>query len=74
MIFLGEAASVEAAISEMDRITADWTAQAARGECGWICADCCMCFPEGMPSECAHKIQSCTEIIKRDKRDANPTP
>ncbi|AFO47270.1 MULTISPECIES: hypothetical protein [Pseudomonas] len=46
------------------------TDQAARGECGWVCADCCMSDPGGMADECFHKNQQCTEIIKRDKLHA----
>ena len=57
-------------VSEMDKATRDWTAKAARGECGWICSDCCMSDPQGMPDACFHKNERCTEIIQRDKRDA----
>ena len=57
-------------IATMDKITQEWTMQAARGECPWICADCCMTFQTGMPDACAHGIQRCTDIIKRDKSDA----
>jgi hypothetical protein len=55
-------------ISEMDKATRDWTTQAARGECGWVCSDCCMSDAKGMPDECWHRIQRCTDIIQRDKR------
>lgn len=57
-------------ISAMDKATRDWTAQAARGECGWVCADCCMSDQKGMPDECFHGHDACTQIIQRDKRDA----
>lgn len=57
-------------LSSMDQITNDWTAKAARGECGWVCSDCCSSFPDGMPDECAHGQQQCTHIIQRDKRAA----
>lgn len=57
-------------INEIDRLTNEWTAKAARGECAWICSDCCCTFSEGMPNECAHGHQSCTDIIQRDKENA----
>lgn len=57
-------------ISDMDRVTREWTDQAARGECGWVCSDCCCTFNDGMPDECAHGLQACTDIIVRDKRNA----
>lgn len=60
-------------IDQMDRATQEWTMRAARGECPWVCADCCSTFPKGMPDECGHGIQACTEIIKRDKAQAPAT-
>lgn len=54
-------------ISTMDSYTREWTKEAAKGNCGWICSDCCCVFPEGMPDECAHGDELCTSIIKRDK-------
>lgn len=51
----------------MDKAMNDWADKAARGECAWICADCCSNFPDGMPDECAYGHQSCTDIIQRDK-------
>lgn len=57
-------------ISAMDKATQEWTMRAARGECSWVCADCCFTFPEGMPDACEHGHQCCTNIIKRDKADA----
>lgn len=57
-------------LEAMDKITNEWTERAARGECGWICSDCCGSFPDGMPDTCAHGIQRCTEIIARDKKHA----
>lgn len=59
-------------LSEMDRITREWEEKAARGECAWICADCCGTFPEGMPDGCQHGIQRCTDIIQWNKRAAAP--
>ncbi|EMO4357147.1 hypothetical protein APA66_24435 [Pseudomonas aeruginosa] len=57
-------------IEGMNKATAEWTDRAARGECGWICSDCCCSDPKGMPDECFHGHASCTAIIKRDKMRA----
>ncbi len=57
-------------LGAMNTATRNWTAQAARGECGWICSDCCVSFSDGMPDECPHVDQRCTDIIKRDKAEA----
>jgi len=57
-------------ISDLNKSTLEWEMAAARGECGWICADCSCSFPEGMPDECIHGHESCTNIIKRDKERA----
>lgn len=57
-------------LSELDRVMHEWTRRAARGECGWTCADCCLSFPAGMPDKCAHDQPGCTEILLRDKREA----
>lgn len=69
------ATELDAHISEMDKATRAWTDRAARGECGWVCSDCCYSFKEGMPDQCEHGNQWCTDIIKRDKlramRDGN---
>jgi len=62
---------MENVIKAMDRATHDWTMRAARGECGWVCADCCCSFPSGMPDECVYGHQRCTDIIKRDKAEAD---
>lgn len=62
--------NLDQTIAAMDKATSDWTMQAARGECGWVCSDCCCSFPEGMPDECAHGHQGCTDIIQRDKAAA----
>lgn len=71
-VFIAEAGggSFDEAISAMDKATHEWEMRAARGECSWICADCSMTFPEGMPAACAHGHQACTDIIQRDKRVA----
>lgn len=58
------------AIETMNKVTQEWTLRAARGECSWVCADCGCTFREGMPDECAHGHQSCTDIIARDKAEA----
>ena len=59
--------SLPKTLEAMDKAMNDWTDKAARGECAWICSDCCCSFPEGMPDECAHGHQKCTGIIQRDK-------
>lgn len=64
------AGDIDKTIPAIDKLTNDWTAKAARGECGWVCADCCYSFPEGMPDECAHGHRGCTDIIQRDKAAA----
>lgn len=56
--------------ASMDAATHAWEMKAARGECGWICADCCASFNEGMPDACAWDHQYCTDIIARDKKRA----
>lgn len=61
---------LEHVIDEMNRTTQEWTMKAARGECSWICADCCCSFPKGMPDQCEYGHDSCTSIIKRDKANA----
>lgn len=61
-------------IEAMDKLTNEWEMRAARGECGWVCADCCCSFPEGMPDVCTHGHQSCTDIIRRDKANAMLPP
>lgn len=57
-------------LERMNQGMRQWTDRAARGECGWICADCLLSEPKGMPDECFCKNQRCTEIIQRDKRNA----
>lgn len=59
-----------ALLDAMNESMRAWTAKAARGECGWICSDCCASFSDGMPDACAWGHQSCTDIIKRDKEAA----
>jgi len=62
--------TLDAFINEIDSRTRDRTMRAARGECSWVCADCCAGFSNGMPDECAYGHQGCTETIRRDKADA----
>lgn len=57
-------------LTELNKATRDWEMRAARGECGWVCADCCCTFPKGMPDACEHGHASCTAIIQRDKAQA----
>lgn len=70
-IFVADSSNLEAMLSHMDKVAQEWTKRAARGECAWICADCCVTFPEGMPNACEHGHQRCTDIITRDKKRAN---
>jgi hypothetical protein len=63
--------TLEQHIQALDKATSEWTLRAARGECSWVCADCCVVFPDGMPDACEHGHQGCTDIIQRDKRDAD---
>jgi len=51
----------------MNKAMRDFTDKAARGECAWICSDCCCSDQKGMPDACFHGDQRCTDIIKRDK-------
>ena len=57
-------------LSAMDKAMLDYTMVAARGECSWVCADCSVTFPAGMPDACLHGFQACTDIITRDKADS----
>lgn len=66
-VTLIKAVDLPAHISEMDRATREWADKAARGECAWICSDCCCTFNDGMPDKCLHGLQQCTDIIARDK-------
>lgn len=67
-IFVGEPTAAQ--LAEMDKATQEWEMRAARGECGWICSDCCVSFPFGMPDACEHGHQGCTDIIQRNKAEA----
>ena len=58
-------------IGQLDHAMQQWTLKAARMECSWICADCSMTFPDGMPDKCEHGHQGCTDIIQRDKAEAS---
>ena len=61
---------LDAHIEGTNKATRDWTQRAARGECGWICSDCCLTFSQVMPDQCGVDDPRCTEIIARDKREA----
>lgn len=61
----------EHTIKALDEATHAWEMRAARGECAWVCADCCMTFPNGMPDKCGHGQQWCTDILQRDLRAAS---
>jgi hypothetical protein len=71
-VFMTKAVGKELAdqISLMNKMTTEFEIRAARGECGWICSDCGMSFPDGMPDACAHGIQRCTDIIASDKTES----
>ena len=72
-VLAGNAVSIDSHIEALNKQTNEWTDRAARGECSWICSDCCQSFPLGMPDACEHGHQSCTDIIQRDKAFANAT-
>ena len=57
-------------LDDMNAAMRDYTDKAARGECAWICSDCGASCATGMPDACIGGLQSCTDIIKRDKADA----
>jgi hypothetical protein len=69
-ITLMPASALPAHIAGMNKDMRAWTGQAARGECEWICSDCCCSEPKGMPDVCFHGHEACTAIIQRDKRAA----
>ncbi|MFA7287137.1 MAG: hypothetical protein WC052_05745 [Patescibacteria group bacterium] len=60
-------------VEEMNHGMRQWTDQAARGECPWVCSDCCCSDVKGMPDACFHGNAWCTRIIQRDKREAMKT-
>ncbi len=62
--------TIEQVMNEAVEETRTWMSKAARGECAWICSDCCMTFQEGMPDKCPHGHDQCTRILKRDKEEA----
>lgn len=69
-VMIADTSNINATISFMDKITNEWMMRAARGECEWICSDCCCSDPSGMPDQCFHGAAWCTEIIQRDKKAA----
>lgn len=62
--------SFDKTLESLNEAMRDWTRKAARGECAWICADCCCTVADGMPNECIHGNQQCTDIITRDKAES----
>ena len=50
-------------LESLNRQTHQWECDAAKGLTGWICADCGVSFPEGMPTQCLHGDQRCTDIM-----------
>lgn len=54
-------------VGQIEASIREWEMKAARGECSWICSDCSMTFPEGMPDKCEHGHQRCTDIIQSYK-------
>lgn len=54
-------------LEAINNSTCEWTMRCARGEEYWICADCGVGCPDGMPDECVYGDKRCTDIIKRDK-------
>lgn len=70
-IFVSTCSDTEKLFSVMNSIFNEFTDRAARGECAWICSDCCCSFDDGMPDSCPHGDKRCTDIIQRDKTAAN---
>jgi hypothetical protein len=60
-------------IDAIDQETRAAMTAAAKGEVGWLCADCGASVSEGMPDACVYGHQRCTEILQRDKARANAT-
>ena len=67
MLFVTKIDDIDKTIDGLNKATIEWTIRAASGECGWTCSYCSCNFPAGMPDECIHGQQRCTDIIKRDK-------
>lgn len=57
----------DAFLDSLNKATREWEAKAAKCECGWICASCCVSFPNGMPNACEHGDEGCTKIIMKWK-------
>lgn len=62
--------TLDEAIKTADATTNAAFETAASGECAWICPDCCIQFPEGIPSQCPHGHHGCNLWIERKKADA----
>lgn len=69
IFFAAQNKALKETIQLMDTIMHHYTLKAARGESSWVCSDCCVVVPEGMPGTCPHGLQKCTSIIKRDKSE-----
>lgn len=52
-------------IESLNEATAAWEMRAARGECAWVCSDCCMTFPAGMPDACGKRCSRATPLPSR---------
>jgi len=61
----------DAVFAEMNKLTNEWDTKAAKGECGWICSDCCQSFPAGMPDACCCGYESCTKWFTEFKQQVN---
>ncbi len=70
MITILEADNSQEASDVVNKYMIEYTKMAARGACSWICSDCCVNFPEGMPDACVHGHDGCTKIIQRDKLES----
>lgn len=70
-IFIALSKPDKKTLDGLDQQMREYTAQAARGECHWICSSCGAGFPEGMPDKCLGNLEWCTATIQRDKAEAS---
>lgn len=70
MFFVTTETSKDETLEIMNKATFDWTMRCARGEEYWVCADCGVGCPDGMPDQCVYNDSHCTDIIIRDKKEA----
>lgn len=61
-------------VGQLETSTRAWELKAARMECSWICSDCSMTFPEGMPDKCEHGHQKCADILQSFKTYVTENP